>query len=291
MADQAEKLRQMAAGGAQVRTAALHSSRVISITSGKGGTGKSNLTVNLALALSLRGKRTVIFDADFGTANIDILLGLQPEHDLHSVMKGQKELSEIILEGPLGIRVVPGGAGFLDLGDLDVPRRRLLLDQLLQLEKNCDYVLVDTGAGLTKTVVGFLAAAHDVLLVTTPEPTAVADAYRIAKVTATCRLHDSIKLVVNQSAGGREGLEVARRFGMVADKYLGLSVDLLGTIPQDRAVSLAVKRQEPFLLAYPGSPAAVCLRNIASNLDTGSRAEKSGMGGFYSRLSKIFERK
>ncbi len=287
MADQAEKLRQMAAG--KTVPASPHKSRVITVTSGKGGTGKSNLAVNLALALAVRGKRVIIFDADFGTANVDIILGMVHGYDLHHVIKGETELSSIIVAGPLGVRVVPGGGGFLELGELDAARRRRLLDQLLQLEKECDYVLVDTGAGLSRTVVAFLAAADDMLLVTTPEPTAVADAYRLAKVAATCRLHSVIKLVVNQ-ASVREGHEVARRFGMVTEKYLNLPVDFLGAIPQDHFVTLAVKKQEPFLLAYPHSPAAAGLRTIAQNLDSGERPQQGGMGGFYRRLSKILGR-
>ncbi|UNC91763.1 MinD/ParA family protein [Candidatus Contubernalis alkaliaceticus] len=290
MVDQAKALRDIAANKSGCHNKLTHKSRIITITSGKGGVGKSNLTANLALAMANKGEKVVILDADFGMANVDIIFGLIPRLNLYDVVKGQKNLEEIILHGPKGIKIVPGGTGFLELANLMDFQRQRLLNQLLELEKEADIILIDTGAGISKTVIGFIAAAHDVLVITTPEPTSITDAYGISKVINKYDLQKEVKLVVNQVKNAQEGQEVAVRFSKVSDNYLQLKIDYLGYILHDNAVLRSVREQQPFIILYPDSKAAQCIENIADNLlSPGSNSnEISGMRGFFSKISKIF---
>ncbi|MBS4021273.1 MAG: MinD/ParA family protein [Dethiobacter sp.] len=289
MADQAEKLREMAAANEGTENKS-HKMRVITITSGKGGVGKSNITVNLALALARLNKKVVIFDADFGMANVDILLGLIPRYTMHHVVRGEKRLQEIILAGPLGVQIVPGSTGLLEMANLKGLERRLLLKQLLELEKSAEILLIDTGAGISKSVLGFITAASDVLVITNPEPTSITDAYSITKIISQYQLHREVKLLVNQVKNEKEGDEVAERFLRVTQKYLQLSLQYVGCITTDSAVTRSVREQHPFLLAYPNSRAALCIERIAANLTEPGHlnAGEEGMRRFLEKISKIF---
>ncbi|MCR3921377.1 MAG: MinD/ParA family protein [Firmicutes bacterium] len=265
--------------------------RVITITSGKGGVGKSNITVNLALALAKMGNSVCIFDADFGLANVDILMGLVPKYNMHHVISGDKKLADILVEGPLGIHIVPGSSGLLDMANLNGPQRQQLLKQLLELERTTDIILIDTGAGISKLLLGLISAAHDVILITNPEPTAMTDAYGVAKIIGKYKLHNQVKLIVNQVKNMQEGEAVAERFSQVADNYLSLSVDYLGYISNDSLVARSVRDQQPFLIGYPKSKASVCVERIASQLVEPYGLEvhrDSGMSNFFSKIAKIF---
>lgn len=289
MGTQAEKLLAKK-NGADIRKPA-EQVKVITITSGKGGVGKTNITVNLALALAQLGQRVCIFDADFGLANVDILLGIVPCFNMHHVVSGNKSLKEIILEGPRGIQIVPGSTGLLEMANLNSLQRQQLLKQLLELESNTDIILIDTGAGISKSLLGFITAAHDVLLVTNPEPTAITDAYGVAKIIGKYQLHKEIKLVVNQVKNAHEGQLVADRFAQVADNYIQLTVDYLGCIVNDSVVPRAVREQRPFQIAYPKSKAAECVERIAGQLAEPCSLQDcrdSGMSSFFSKLVKIF---
>ena len=290
MADQAEKLRELAHFNRNGNEQVPEKVRVITITSGKGGVGKSNLTVNLALSFAKRGKRVVIFDADFGFANVDILLGLVPHHNMYHVVRGEKKLSEIILAGPLGIRLVPGSTGLLEMAHLSVLQRQQLLRQLLELEGNTDIILIDTGAGISKAVLGFIAAATDVLLITNPEPTSITDAYGVAKIIGTHKLHKEVKLIVNQVKNRQEGDEVAHRIAQVAKQYLPVCISYLGYIVSDRVVNRSVREQCPFCIAYPNSKVTHCVEELAKNLlaEQDHAPSDLGMKGFLSKIVKIF---
>jgi flagellar biosynthesis protein FlhG len=290
MGDQAEKLRNLRIDRDRAIKPLSRKTRIITITSGKGGVGKSNVTVNLALALSQKKKRVVILDADFGMANVDIICGIAPFFNLYDVIKGKKSLEEIIVKGPMGTKIIPGGTGFSEVTELSNTQRQHLLNQLLELEKSADIILIDTGAGIAKTVLGFIAAAHEVVILTTPEPTSVTDAYCIAKIIGTYKLHKNIKLIVNQVNGAPEGREVARRFTTVSQKFLHLDVDYLGYIHSDAAVSRSVRQQQPLMMAYPDSRAAACIETIADRLldPWSAPSEINGMNGFFSKIIKIF---
>ncbi len=291
MADQAEKLKELATQK-KAFMAPAHKVRVITITSGKGGVGKSNMTVNLALALARMGKKVAIFDADFGMANVDILLGMIPRYNMYHVIRGEKKLHEIIVEGPLGIKIVPGSTGFLEMANLNSAQRRQLLKQLIWLEETTEIILIDTGAGLSKTVLGFITAAHDVILITNPEPTSITDAYSIAKVMGQYQLQSEVNLIVNQVRNSQEGEEVAERFSRVTMKYLHLSVNYLGCVFSDPVVTRSVREQQPFIIGYPNSKASEGVSRIAVNLvgeaDSPLVEENRGIGGFFKKISKIF---
>lgn len=261
-------------------------SRVIAIASGKGGVGKTNVAVNLGLSLARRGLRVALLDADLGTANVDIVLGLQPRFHLHHVVTGQKTLSEIIVEGPFGLQVIPGASGLPDLADLPQAQLEMLVRALLVLEGNVDLLLIDTSAGVGHGVVQFILAAGEMLLVTNPEPTAITDAYALMKVLAGYQMPVSTKLVVNNVHQRSEGEFTGHKLATVAEQFLGRQVEMLGALPHDRSVVEAVKLQAPLLQSYPYSPAAIAINRLGERLWTSSIPTNSltGITKFFRQL-------
>ncbi|GAB4449603.1 MAG: MinD/ParA family protein [Anaerolineae bacterium] len=256
-----------------------YNSRVIAISSGKGGVGKTNLAVNLGLALARRNLRVALLDADLGTANADILLGIQPRYHLHHVVTGQKKLSEVIVEGPFGLQIIPGGSGLPDMADLPARDREALLHSLLLLDGAVDLLLIDTGAGVDRRVVQFVQAAGEVLVVTTPEPTAITDAYALIKVLSASHTSIDIKLVVNAVRRRGEGEATARKLATVAHQFLGKQVDLLGILPYDDTVGRAVQQQTPLVQSFPRSPVAVGITRISEQLWGGPTVPPAGSNG------------
>jgi flagellar biosynthesis protein FlhG len=256
----------------QISTGKLHS-RVIAVASGKGGVGKTNVTINLALSLARRGIRVAIFDADMGTANVDLVLGLQPRYHLHHVVTGQKTLMEILVEGPNGLLVIPGASGLPDLADLPEAQREVLLRTLLTLDGMVDLLLIDTSAGVGRSVVQFILAAGELLLVTTPEPTAITDAYALIKVLAGYDIPISINLVVNGEQRRGEGTVTGHKLTAVIEHFLGRHVELIGVIPYDKSVSEAVRGQSPLLLSYPNAPAANAINDLSNKLWGGDKPD------------------
>ncbi len=259
------------------------------MASGKGGVGKTNVVVNLGLALARRGLRVALLDADLGTANVDIVLGLHPRYHLHHVVTGQKSLAEIIVNGPFGLQVIPGASGLPDLADLPEVQRDLLLRALLVLEGNIDLLLIDTCAGVGRNVVQFILAASELLLVTNPEPTALTDAYALLKVLANYQWPVLTKLVVNNARNGPEGDITGRKLAAVTEQFLGRRVDMIGTVPHDQSVVEAVKRQSPLLQSYPRSPAAVAINRLGERLWAGSAEVDSitEVSQFFKRLLSL----
>jgi flagellar biosynthesis protein FlhG len=268
-----------------------YSSRVIAVASGKGGVGKTNLAVNLGLVLARRKLRVALLDADLGTANADILLGIQPRYHLHHVVTGQKKLSEVIVEGPFGLQVIPGGSGLPDMADLPARDREILLHNLLLLDGAVDLLLIDTGAGVDRRVVQFVQAAGEVVVVTTPEPTAITDAYALIKVLSNSQSPIDIKLVVNAVRRRGDGEATARKLATVADQFLGKKVDLLGILPYDDTVSRAVQQQTPLVQSYPRSPAAVGISRISEKLWGGTPEAPKNSGGIGKFIKRIFSSK
>jgi flagellar biosynthesis protein FlhG len=293
--DQAESLRQLV--GRLNSPVALEKSvppsfhcRVITVTSGKGGVGKTNLSVNFALALAAKGKRVLLFDGDMGLANVDVMLGMMPQHTLLNVLNGQKTLSEIVLEGPGGIRVVASGSGGVqELADLNEAHRGKFLEALLELQHQSDLILIDTGAGLHRNVLAFVLAAEEVVIVTTPEPTALMDAYGMIKVLYREKRNPVISVVVNMAGNQIEADEAGKKLVILSKRFLNLEIDYLGFVPRDPAMIKAVREQKPVLLSAPSSPAAISLTRLAGMLLTGNSQRGEGnLINFFKKVTQIF---
>lgn len=230
--------------------------RIIAVASGKGGVGKSSLVVNLAVALASMGERTTIVDADLGTADVDVMLGLHPLYNLAHVIEGSKSLEEVTLGGRHNVRLLPGGSGIWELANLSARGREAATDVLVALAQDADFVLVDTAAGISDNVVRFLLAADDVIVMTSPEPTSTTDVYALIKVALAQGLRGPIKLVVNLAATNQLGDDTAHNLAAVVERFLEGQLEYLGSIPTDPSVGRSVLRQEPLVVAYPSSPAS-----------------------------------
>lgn len=287
MIDQALKLRQLAKDNLHQEkpTGPL---RVITVCSGKGGVGKTNLVINLAISLAKMGKKVIVFDADLGLANIDVLLGIVPKYTLYDVFQGEKTLDEIILEGPENLHFIPGGSGIQELANLDYYQRERLIQGLRSFENSADFLLIDTGAGISKNVLGFVTAADEVIVVLTPEPTSITDAYGIIKILSQFKLHSEVNVVINRATSLHEAQFTAEKIAMVAKKFLQIKVKQLGHIFDDDIVSKAVKKQQPFCLAYPNSPPAINIREISQKLLGDKSSEPKGVASFINKLIRLF---
>lgn len=260
MADQAERLREI------VKENKINQTRVIAITSGKGGVGKTNFAVNLGIALAQTGNRITLIDADLGLANVDVILGMVPQFNLGHVIVGEKQISEVIIDGPAGLKVVTSGSGLYKLANLSEKNLERCLEYLNEIEKSTDIMLIDTGAGLSRNVLKFVMAAGEVIIVTTPEPTAMTDAYGVIKVIANADKKTPIWIVVNMIRTESEGNQSIERLNTVSQRFLGVELTKIGFIPMDPFVPKAVKEQQPFIIGYPKSSAAQSIQQIASNL-------------------------
>lgn len=266
--------------------------RVIAVSSGKGGVGKTNMAVNLSLALCKLGRQVILFDADLGLANADLLLGLQPRYNLTHFFQGGRSLAEIMCEGPLGIKVIPTGSGISQLADLGPQERERVLSHFALIEEDADYLVVDTGAGISRNVVSFATAAEEILVVTTPEPTARLDAYGLIKVLAQDGYAGRIRVIVNMAENGSEGEEVGRLMESLASRFLNIHVEMLGVVPRDKAVTTAVRAQKPFMIEQPNSAAAQAVMAMASTISKVHLAHAPvGLKGFLERLGGILRPK
>jgi flagellar biosynthesis protein FlhG len=264
--------------------------RVIAVTSGKGGVGKTNISVNLALAFANRGKNVLLYDADMGLANVDVMLGIIPRFTLLNVLNGQKNLKEIIVEGPGGIRLVASGSGGVqELADLNEDQRSKFLEALLELQYQSEIILIDTGAGLHRNVLAFALAAEEVIVVTTPEPTALMDAYGMIKILYREKKNPSISVVVNMAAHQTEADDAGKKLVVLSKRFLNLNVEYIGFIPRDSGMIRAVKEQKPVMLSSPLSPAAVHLNQLAEILLSGkTRSGEGNLLQFFKKVTKIF---
>ena len=268
--------------------------RTITVTSGKGGVGKTNLVANLAICLSQAGRRVIILDADLGLANIDVVFGIRPKHTLSDVIAGHLSLDEILLPGPHGIHIIAGGSGLTELAQLEGKAAQNLLSQLRFLEDKADYLLIDTGAGISQNVISFCLAADQIVVVTTPEPTALADAYGIIKIISQQRENGYVSVLVNRVDHEDEAQFVLDRLESVARDFLGFAIHRLGFLPNDRNLYLAVRQQTPLMLFSPMSPAAKRIRELvqeAFHEDVPGINEPQGIDGFLSRLSALWTRR
>ncbi len=239
------------------------STRVICISSGKGGVGKSNFTVNLALALQSQNKKVVIIDADLGLANVEILLNIMPKYSLLDIIEQNKHITQIIEKGPLDIGVISGGSGIQAMSELSLYNVNRLLHSIQNLSEIADYILIDTGAGISESVTSFIEASNELIVITTCEPPAIADAYALIKVIAGKDRSKKISLVVNRAQDLNESQSVYLKLRAVSKKFLNLDINYIGEIIEDDHVSKSVKQQVPFFLKYPKSKAAICIKNIS----------------------------
>lgn len=266
------------------------STRFIAVASGKGGVGKTNFATNLGILLARAGKRVIVMDADLGLANVNVLLGVIPTFNLYHVIKGQKKLTDIIIDTPQGIRIIAGASGFSKLANLTEEERHRFVEGMMELGE-ADIVIIDIGAGVSRNVLSFVLPADEAIIVTTPEPTAITDAYGIIKaISAESGQQVDIKLVVNRVSSLAEGRQVAERVINIAGQFLNVRVENLGLIFQDEAVSAAVMKQRPFVLAAPKCRATECMDHIAKRLLGMQIESKShGLGGFLKNFLSLYK--
>ena len=281
--DQASSLRQRVQESSESSNA-----RVIAVTSGKGGVGKTSLSVNLAMEMAKLGKKVVIFDADFGLANVEVMLGIRPTYNLLDLIHNNKTMPEIITKGPMGIGFISGGSGVSELASLDKNNIKLLISEMVKLDKMYDVVIIDTGAGITDSVMEFVMVSPEVLLVVTPEPTSITDAYSLLKVLRRKNefnpLYKTINVVSNRVTNDSEGDEIFAKMNTVSSKFLNTKLEYLGSIPQDKNASMAIIEQKPVVTAYPNTPASKAIGELADKLINTEQEEYKKKDG----IAKVF---
>jgi flagellar biosynthesis protein FlhG len=281
--DQAAKLRRLM----RARYEAVESARVISVTSGKGGVGKTNIAANMAIALAAGGQRVLLLDMDMGLANADVVLGVDARVNWWHVLRGGRDIREAIVPAPGGIDLLAGGSGLSGLTDLSEFERHRLLRDIESLRRLYNVMVLDCGAGISRSVVAFALAADLVVVVATPEPTALTDAYAMIKMLSRQNTDRSIGLVVNQAVSRTEAAHVFERLAGVAARFLRFPLADLGYVLQDEAVSVAVRHRRPVLLGQPGSRAAGCLRAVAERIAREQGLPEAGTS-LFRRVANLF---
>lgn len=284
--DQAQELRNLVKKNEIIKPRA----RVITVTSGKGGVGKSNISLNLAVNFAKKGKKVVILDADFGLANIEIMLGVRPQYNLADLMFLGKSINDILIEGPYNVNFISGGSGIQELTNLTKEQIYYLIQKLNELDSLVDIIIIDTGAGIADSVIDFILVSEEVILVTTPEPTSITDSYSLLKTLSRrenfSTKDTSIKVITNKVNSTKDGLELFKKISTVAEKFLNINVDYLGRIPEDPNVSMSVISQKPATVLYPNSPFSKALERIAIDLfeESGEVNKNKGVAYLFANL-------
>lgn len=267
--DQAENLRNIIKKN---NVKPVSNSRVIAVTSGKGGVGKSSTSINLALQFKRLGKKVVILDADFGMANIEVMFGVIPKYNLSDLLFKEKSIRDIVCEGPEDVGFISGGSGIAKMVNLDNDQIRKLVNKMAELEDIADVIIIDTGAGIAPSVMEFLVASPEILLVTTPEPTSITDSYALLKALSMNEDFDknvtSIKMIANKVSSEMEGRRVYEKLSVVVTKFLNLEIGFIGTVPHDKDITKAIMKQKPVSIMYPNSIAARHYQNIVNTLES-----------------------
>ncbi|MCF6336093.1 MAG: MinD/ParA family protein [Spirochaetales bacterium] len=284
MTDQAEQLREIMRsrnenGDVNSRT------RVIAVSSGKGGVGKTNMSINIAIAYAQLGKKVLVMDADLGLANVNVAMGIIPKYNLYHLIRQKKKMQDIIINTDFGIQIVAGASGFSKIANLSDEERENFIGEISSMDA-VDIIVIDTSAGVSSNVLDFIAAADDAIIVTTPEPTAITDAYGIIKIIATeiDNMNLGLKLIVNRVKSVTEGKKVAERVINIASQFLNLKVDYLGYVYDDPQVSQAILKQKPFMIIDPNCKASICIKHIVSRLEKVEYKEGGGLKKFLNRL-------
>ncbi len=289
MEDQARELRALMQGnnaeGAGSYEKKDHKTRIIAITSGKGGVGKTNLAVNMAIAYGQLGKKVILIDGDLGMANVNVLLNVVPQYNLMNVINHQKKMSEIILDTEFGIRFIAGASGFSKIANLSKEELDYFAHEFASLS-DADIIIIDTGAGVANNVLQFVAAADEVYVVTTPEPTAITDAYGIIKIITTELVNREInlKLLVNRVRSADEGKRISERIITIVGQFLNYKVDYIGFVYDDPVVQASVIRQKPFIVVNPTSKPATCLKHIVGRIEKTDLGSNAGVSNFLKKF-------
>lgn len=258
--------------------------KTIAITSGKGGVGKTNVAANLALEMKKSGKNVMILDADLGLSNIDVLFQLTPRYNLQHVLSGEMSLNDIVIEGPRGIKILPAGSGVQELTALDEFQRLKLLEGFDSYEGDIDYLIIDTAAGISENVAFFCIASQEIVVVTTPEPTSITDAYALIKVLFTRYQEKQFKILVNCVRDSEEGFEVFRSLSKVAERFLNISLDYMGFIPFDDSLRKAVRAQRAVVDVYPRSISSKQFTEVAKMISEPGTQIKGSLQFFIGNL-------
>jgi len=253
-----------------------HPVRVISVASGKGGVGKTNVSINLALALAAQGKDVTILDADLGLANIDVLLGLQSKQDLSNVMNGECELDEIIIDGPQGIKIIPASSGVKNMAELSPAQHAGLVSAFSELSHNIDVLIVDTAAGISDSVISFSRAAQEVLVVVCDEPASITDAYALIKLLNKEQGIFHFHILANMVPGPQQGREVYEKLSKVSERFLDVALEYIGHVPFDEQLQKAVKRQKAVVEAFPRSRSAQAFQTLSKKVNKWPLPVQSG---------------
>lgn len=281
MLDQAERLRKLAKEKTK-------KAKIITITSGKGGVGKSNIVVNLAIQLQMMGNKVLVFDADIGMGNDDVLMGIYPKYNIFNVLSKDMDIMDVLCEGPEGIMLISGGSGLNKIEDLNQTEREVFLEKLESLDE-FDYILMDTGAGINRSVLAFITCCDELIVITTPEPTSLTDAYSLLKAVNHFKIKDKASVIVNKTLHKDEGAETFNKFNSAVKKFLTMELNYLGQIYDDKKLVEAVRAQVPFSIQFPNSDSSKCIKKISNSI-YGQNENNNGTGakGLFKKIFNIF---
>ena len=284
MMDQAEVLRQLV----NRNNVEKEKSKIITVTSGKGGVGKSNFIVNLAITLSKEGKKVLLFDADIGMGNDDVLMGIYHKYNIMDVINGEVSIEEGIIEGPNGIHLLPGGTGINNIEDLTKEQREKFISEIDSVD-GYDYILIDTGAGINRTVLAFIASSDEAIFILTPEPTSLTDGYSLFKALKHFKIETHVNIVINRALSEEEGRATFSKFDLATRRFLNRYPTYLGCIYEDKHLTMAVMNQTPVVIKYPKSEAARSIVRVAARVMGKENSIKgNGAKGLFNKLFDIF---
>lgn len=290
MLDQAEQLRKLAQVDKQSKVDPVCNTkpRIIAVASGKGGVGKSNFVVNVSIALQKMHKKVLIFDGDMGMGNDDVLMGFLPKYNVYDIILGNKTIEDVIIRGPFGVKLLPGGTGILKIEGITKTQRENFIKKLSSLN-DVEYIILDTGAGINRDVLAFISCCEEFIIITTPEPTSLTDAYSLLKAVNHFKLKDKAKVIINRVIDIKEGEKTFNKFNSVVNKFLSIELEYLGYISDDKNLIQAVRNQIPLLINYPSSQASKDINFIANKL-TGIKnfESKASVQNLFKKIFNIF---